>query len=109
MKDGMRLGLEGCGIIENVGEGVDKAHIGKKIGFFTFGWGTHTNVPFKYSVLLPDKTDLRQAASPCINPLASCVQTKLAKESGSKYYIMTAAASANAKMTYKYAKTVGLE
>ena len=88
---------------------VDKSNVGKKIGFFTHGWGTHTQVPLKFNMLLHDNTDLRVAASPCINTLAACVQVHIAKLHGPKYFITTAGASASAKMMHKYGKTVGME
>lgn len=103
------FGMEGCGIIEEVGPGVDQALKGKKCAFFKGAWQQYTIQDAKCLLLFNDDVDLKKCASSMINPLtALCIKFRLLDE-GAKTFVFHGAGTNLGRMFLKIAKSHGLE
>jgi len=103
------LGSDGCGVIQKVGEGVDKELIGKKVAFSGQGWGRYCTRPIQLVMLLEQDQDLLQAANAFINPLTAIGLVQFAFEHHAKSFILTAACGSLSKMIFKLAESKGLK
>lgn len=100
-------GFECSGVIEKVGEAVDKSNIGKRVcfvadsvteGAFHGNWAEYTYAPFERLMVFDDKIPYEQISFATINPLTVCGFLDTIRKSGSKAVIQTAAFSAVGKM-----------
>jgi NADPH:quinone reductase-like Zn-dependent oxidoreductase len=64
-------GTEGCGIIEEVGPGVDANLKGRKVAFCHGGWSEFTVADVDHILIFDDSVDLRRCATAMINPLTA--------------------------------------
>jgi len=65
------LGIEGSGTIIQVGNGVDKGLIGKKVSYQGNAYSLYKAVNIDKCIILDDKQDLKAAAFAFTNPLSS--------------------------------------
>lgn len=98
------FGMEGCGIIEEVGPGVDQSLKGKKCAFCRAAWQQYTIQNAKCLLLFNDDVDLKKCASSMINPLtALCMKFRLLDE-GAKNFVFHGAGTNLGRMFLKIAK-----
>lgn len=79
--EGFGLGCDGCGIIVQVGEGVDASLIGKKCAFLGNGWARYAVKDLEFVVIFNhDDFDLRQGANTYVNPFTTTAMLDFAKK-----------------------------
>ena len=99
------FGREGCGIIEEVGPGVDQALKGKKCAFFRGAWQQYTIQDAKCLLLFNDDVDLKKCASSMINPMtALCIRFRQL-DAGAKSFVFHGAGTNLGRMYLKIAKS----
>ena len=69
--EGNTLGRDGCGVIEQVGAGVDSALVGQKAIFFKDAWSTYAEKDPNEVIFLDKKTDLSTVSNGYVNPLTA--------------------------------------
>ena len=103
-------GLEGSGIVEEVGEGVPKEFIGKKIVCTTLGgdpsktfgcWCEYAKIPLGQCFLIDEKIPSEEACNFYANPLTCLWLIEIAKRSGVKALIHTNGSSQIGKFLIK--------
>jgi len=67
------LGVEGAGIVEAIGEGVDTVHVGQRVVYAgqTGAYAARRVLPAWRAVCLPDAVDMRIAAASCLRGLTA--------------------------------------
>jgi len=102
-KEGVRVGFEGYGIIEEVGDGVDLKP-GTRVAFFPGkgAWSEKVIVPVEYVTVIPDDVSDDAAAQLHVNPLTTSLLLRAIETSGAKpghdVIVLTAAGSAVARL-----------
>jgi len=99
-------GLEGTGLVQELGPGVSNDLLGKNVSFFFDShnpkmhgcWCEYVPVNVKDLIVLKDGTDYKKSACALVNPYTALSFIRVAKEANSKVIIHTAAASAVGKM-----------
>ena len=108
--EGFVLGCDGCGIVEQVGEGVDgKEWIGKKVAFLGGGWSRYVSKDVSFLVPFADDFELSHGANTYVNPFTATAMLDFAEKKEAKAVILLAASSALAKMTLRLCKQRGIE
>ena len=107
--DGLVLGCDGCGIVKQVGEGVDEAWVGKKVAFLGNGWSNYVCKLVGFIVEFQSDFDLKKAANAYVNPLTATAMFDYAQKHGAKTIVLMAASSALAKMMIRLAHQNGIE
>lgn len=111
-------GNEGAGIVTDVGEGVPKDIIGKKISVWPeiieisdkIGmWCEYARVPYSACVFLEDSQNCEEFCELFVNPLTLLSFVMIAKEMKCKTIIATAAMSALCKSLFKVCATEGID
>ena len=111
-------GTEGAGIIEEVGPGVSKELIGKKVAFHssmfpsapTRGcWSQYAQIHKDGLIILDDSVKLEEASGCFVNPLTALGFIHTMQSKGYKAAIHTAAASALGKIFLKLAIENGID
>jgi len=102
-------GMEGSGIIEEVGPGVDKSLKGKKCSFCHKGWSQFTVCDADKIITFNDDVDLKKCSSALINPL-TCLSLKfMLLDKGAKSFVFHGAGSNLGRTFLKIAKRKGLD
>ncbi|CDW85776.1 zinc-binding dehydrogenase family protein [Stylonychia lemnae] len=104
-----RIGSDGSGTIEAVGDGVSAELVGKKVAFLGDAWGQYKLANAHSLIILDDNQDLTKAANACVNPLTALAQLHLAKKHGATAVIITAATSQLAKQFSRLSQQEGIE
>ena len=111
-------GNEGAGIITEVGDGVPKTVIGKKVSCWpNFGkskdkigmWSQYARLPYNTCVFLEDDQNCEDYCGLFVNPLTLLAFLRIAKEMKVKTIIITAAMSTLAKALIKLCKSEGID
>jgi NADPH:quinone reductase len=107
---------DGAGVIEAVGEGVDKARIGERVWLWNGAWqrgsGTcaeYIALPAAQAVPIPDGIDNDTGACLGIPGLTAMHGINLVKEAGAKSILITGAASSVGHYACQIAKHAGLK
>ncbi|WP_323455302.1 zinc-binding dehydrogenase [Rhizobium sp. AN5] len=102
-KEGVRVGFEGYGIVEEAGGGVDLKP-GTRVAFFPGrgAWSEKATVPAEYVTEIPDNVSDEAAAQLHVNPLTTALLLRAVETSGAKpgrdVVVFTAAGSAVARL-----------
>lgn len=102
-KEGVRVGFEGYGIVEEAGSGVDLKP-GTRVAFFPGrgAWGEKVIVSAEYVTEIPDNVSDEAAAQLHVNPLTTALLLRAVETSGAKpgrdVVVLTAAGSAVARL-----------
>lgn len=102
-EDGVRVGFEGYGIVEQAGDGVALAP-GTRIAFFPGrgAWSEKVVVPADFVTEIPDSVTDEAAAQLHVNPLTTALLVRAVEASGAKpgrdAVVLTAAGSAVARL-----------
>lgn len=91
--EGFILGCDGCGVVSEVGEGLDSSLKGKKVAFVGNGWTKYIVKDFKYVVPLDDQVDLKLCANAYVNPFTALAFLDFSKKHDAKCVISLAASS----------------
>lgn len=104
-------GFEGCGEVVSGSGMLATRLIGKKVGFYSEkgAWSEYTVAPAMTCIEMPADMDLKQAASPVVNPLTALAFIDIIKGKKMKSVIHTAAASSLGLMLIRMCKTEGIE
>lgn len=111
-------GSEGAGIVVEVGEGVPKDIIGKKVSVAPsiagakdeIGmWCEYARVPYSGCVILEDSQNCEELCELFINPMTLLAFVMIAKEMKCKTIIATAAMSTLCKSLYKVCACEGID
>jgi NADPH:quinone reductase-like Zn-dependent oxidoreductase len=103
-KDGVPVGFEGYGIVEEAGAGVD-LETGARVAFFPGrgAWSEKAIVPAEYVTAIPDTVSDEAAAQLHVNPLTTALLLRAVEGSGARpgqdVVVLTAAGSAVARLT----------
>lgn len=65
------MGNDGCGIIEDVGEGVDPSVKGQKVAFLGGGWSKYTAKDYKFVIPFDPSIDLSLCTNAFVNPMTN--------------------------------------
>lgn len=111
------FGLEGAGIVESVGEGVNKDIIGKHVGVFANStsetyhgvWSEYCYVPFENLIVFDEKVDFDVIATAQGNPLTAIGFIETLKSKGQKSVAHTGASSAFGRMFMRLCINEGIE
>lgn len=106
------VGFEGAGTVVANGGGFPGAlRMGKKVAFYTKNglFAEYVLAEALKLIVLPKDVGFQEAASSVANPVTGVGMARWAKASGSKYFFITAAAGAVARMTMRVAHTYGLK
>ncbi|MEI1280428.1 zinc-binding dehydrogenase [Leptospira venezuelensis] len=106
------VGFEGAGVVVANGGGIAGwARVGKRVAFYSkFGmFAEYVLADALKLIVLPKDVEFQEAASSVANPITGVGMARWAKASGSKYFFITAAAGAVARMTMRVAHTYGLK
>jgi len=97
------VGLEGSGVIEEVGDDLKvPLKVGDRVCFFYPGaWANYAVVPSDYVFKLPQEVKFEDAALAIINPFTVELMVKLIKDAGHKAVVHTAASSSIGKLLIK--------
>jgi NADPH:quinone reductase-like Zn-dependent oxidoreductase len=101
---GTRVGFEGYGVVERVGDGVD-VKPGTRVAFFPGrgAWSERALVSADYVTEIPDGVSDEAAAQLHVNPLTTALLIRAVENSGAKpgrdTVVLTAAGSAVARLT----------
>jgi NADPH:quinone reductase-like Zn-dependent oxidoreductase len=101
--EGVRVGFEGYGIVEEVADGVDLKP-GTRVAFFPGkgAWSEKAIVSAEYVTEIPDKVSDEAAAQLHVNPLTAALLLRAVEASGAKpgrdVVVLTAAGSAVARL-----------
>ncbi len=87
------MGVEGCGIIKDIGSNIDKSLLGKKVAFLFEGWANYKTQTVDDLIVLDDEQDLSLAPVACVNPITAMAEIQICKERKSKAVIQIAASS----------------
>jgi len=104
-----RIGSDGSGTIEAVGEGVSADLVGKRVAFLGDAWGQYRVADLFAVIVLDDNQDLQKAACACVNPLTASGQLYLAKKHGATAVVLTAATSSLGKQFIRLCNAEGVE
>ena len=102
-KEGVRVGFEGYGIVEEAGDGVDLKP-GTRVAFFPGkgAWSEKAIVSAEYVTEIPDDVSDEAAAQLHVNPLTAALLLRAVETSGAKpgrdVLVLTAAGSAVARL-----------
>ena len=107
--NGFVLGCDGCGIVKQVGEGVDEAWTGKKVAFVGSGWSNYVCKPVNFVVEFQSDFDLKKGANTYVNPFTVTAMLDYAQKLGAKTVVLMAASSALSKMMIRLAHQNGIE
>lgn len=111
-------GNEGAGIVTEVGEGVPKDIIGKKVAVWpeiieikdkVGMWCQYARIPYSACVFIEDSQNCEEFCELFVNPLTLLSFVMLAKEMKCKTIIATAAMSALCKSLVKVCATEGID
>ena len=91
--EGATIGSDGCGIIQEVGEGVDPSLKGKKVAFLSDAWGKYCVKDQDMLIILDDDLDLTQAANSCVNPLTVLAMLEISQKRQKAKAVISLAAS----------------
>ena len=69
--EGNTIGADGCGVIDQVGEGVDSSLVGQKVIFMRDGFSNYAEKDPKELIYLNKDTDLSKVANGYVNPLTA--------------------------------------
>jgi NADPH2:quinone reductase len=101
-------GLEGCGIIEEVGEGVHLT-LGSLVAFMGMGtWAEYTIVPAKDAFELPPSFPIERAAQFFLNPMTALGLLDVSKVEPGGYLLMNAGNSAMSQILAQLAIRKGI-
>ena len=107
--EGQILGTDGCGVIEQVGEGVSADLVGKKVSLSGKTYAQYKVAELKSLIVLHDSQDLRQAANAIVNPLTAVAELEIARNKKSKAVVNLVAASQLGKQLYKLMTPQGID
>ena len=110
-------GLEGTGVVQEIGPGASKDLLGKNVSFFFDShdpklhgcWCEYVPVKVKDLLVLNPNTDYKLAACSVVNPFTALSFIDIANKSKAKAVIHTAAASAVGRMLIHLARDNGIE
>ena len=111
-------GYEGSGIVTELGEGVPKNYLGKRVAFYralnytegAFGvWCQFATLHYTTCVILDDDMSFEDMCGIFINPLTIFGFLEIIRRKGATSIVNTAAASALGKMLIKVCKKEGLD
>lgn len=103
------LGSEGSGIIEDVGQGVDKQFVGRKVAFCHDGWSQFVIKDLDKCILLDDQVDLRLAADAITNPMTALSLMKLIREFKADCVVIDCAQSSLGRMLIQLCQKDNIE
>jgi NADPH:quinone reductase-like Zn-dependent oxidoreductase len=106
---GSAAGFEGMGVVAATGEGTS-ALAGKRVGFvggITGAWAQYVLLKASSAIPVVDAVRDEDAAALVVNPLTAIAMFEEMKKSGSKAFIMTAAASQLCKLMTGLARDEG--
>jgi NADPH:quinone reductase-like Zn-dependent oxidoreductase len=103
------LGMEGCGVIEAVGPGVEEGLKGKKCCFCHSGWSQYTVSEVKNLLIFNDDVDLKKCAGALINPMTCLCLKYMLIDKGAKNFVFHGAGTNLGRMFLRIAKSKGLE
>ncbi|TGM12999.1 oxidoreductase [Leptospira selangorensis] len=106
------VGFEGAGtVVANGGGIVGRMRLGKRVAFYTKNglFAEYVLADALKLIVLPNDVEFQEAASSVANPITGIGMARWAKVSGSKYFFITAAAGAVARMTMRAASKYGLK
>lgn len=101
--EGVRVGFEGYGLVEEIGDGVNLKP-GDRVAFFpgSGAWGEKITVSAEYVTRIPDSVSDEAAAQLHVNPLTSALLLRAVETAGAKpgrdVVVLTAAGSAVARL-----------
>jgi NADPH:quinone reductase-like Zn-dependent oxidoreductase len=111
---GNRVGFEGFGIVEQVGDGV-ALEKGTRVAFFPAraAWSEWALAPAEYVTAIPDEVSDDAAAQLHVNPLTAALLARAVKRAkvtpGQDAVVLTAAGSAVAKLTASILRDEGID
>lgn len=106
------VGFEGAGtVVANGGGIIGKMRMGKRVAFYSKNglFAEYVLAEALKLIVLPKDVEFQEAASSVANPITGVGMARWAKASGSKYFFITAAAGAVARMTMRVAHSYGLK
>ncbi|TGK36668.1 zinc-binding dehydrogenase [Leptospira andrefontaineae] len=106
------VGFEAAGtVVANGGGIVGKMRLGKRVAFYSKSgvFAEYALAEALKLIVLPNDVQFQEAASSVANPITGIAMARCAKASESKYFFITAAAGAVARMTMRVAHTYGLK
>ncbi|PJZ57726.1 alcohol dehydrogenase catalytic domain-containing protein [Leptospira barantonii] len=106
------VGFEGAGtVVANGGGIVGRMRMGKRVAFYTKNglFAEYVLADSLKLIVLPKDVEFQEAASSVANPITGMGMAKWAEASGSKYFFITAAAGAVARMTIRASQRYGLK
>ncbi|TGM74467.1 oxidoreductase [Leptospira mtsangambouensis] len=106
------VGFEGAGVVVASGGGIiGRLRLGKRVSLYNKNgmFAEYVLADALKLIVLPDDVHFQDAASSVANPITGVGMAKWAKASGSKYFFITAAAGAVARMTMRVAHSYGLK
>lgn len=106
------MGFEGAGVVVASGKGwLSKLRQGKRVSFYSKNglFAEYVLADAMQLIVLPEEVGFKEAASSVANPITGTGMARWAKQSGSEYFFITAAAGVVATMTMRVALTYGLK
>ncbi|WP_232225750.1 alcohol dehydrogenase catalytic domain-containing protein [Leptospira broomii] len=106
------VGFEGAGVVVAAGRGIiGRLRIGRRVALYSKNgvFAEYVLADALKLIVLPNDVQFQEAASSVANPITGVGMAKWAKASGSKYFFITAAAGAVARMTMRVAHSYGLK
>lgn len=99
-------GLEGAGIIEQTGDGVDSHLTGRKVSFRAVGtWTEKINLPVQNIRPVPDDLPMETAAQLSLNAITAWALLEESRVKKGQFLLLNAAASAVGKQVIQIAST----
>ena len=106
------MGFEGAGVVVANGGGLlGQLRMGKRVALYNKNgmFAEYVLAEAAKVIPLPDNVSFEDAASSVANPVTGIGMASLVRESGSKYFFITAAAGAVARNTMRVAHSYGLK